>query len=142
MPSEMFVPFFERVAEAVQVAHKRGIVHRDLKPSNVMVIENRRSPAAKATRLRDRQGRVTAALQDDVEQDVGIDKVVTSLIRGPRSAGTGPRRTRTDSNAVTSPDQARDGVPRVHGARAVGQCHRSVPQPPDACAADRVLPIA
>ena len=35
-----FVPFFERVAEVVHAAHKRGIVHRDLKPSNVMVIDS------------------------------------------------------------------------------------------------------
>ena len=39
MPLGQFVPFFERIAEAVQAAHKRGIVHRDLKPSNIMVIE-------------------------------------------------------------------------------------------------------
>jgi serine/threonine-protein kinase len=39
MPFETFVPFFERVAQVVQAAHKRGIVHRDLKPSNVMVME-------------------------------------------------------------------------------------------------------
>jgi WD40 repeat protein/serine/threonine protein kinase len=38
MPLEEFVPFFEKVAEVVQVAHEQGIVHRDLKPSNVMVI--------------------------------------------------------------------------------------------------------
>jgi WD40 repeat protein/serine/threonine protein kinase len=37
MPLEEFVPFFEKVAEVVQVAHEQGIVHRDLKPSNVMV---------------------------------------------------------------------------------------------------------
>jgi WD40 repeat protein/tRNA A-37 threonylcarbamoyl transferase component Bud32 len=39
MPIEVFVPFFERVAQVVQAAHKQGIVHRDLKPSNIMVIE-------------------------------------------------------------------------------------------------------
>jgi serine/threonine-protein kinase len=39
IPLDQFVPFFERVAEVVNVAHQRGIVHRDLKPSNIMVIE-------------------------------------------------------------------------------------------------------
>ena len=39
MPLDQFVPFFECVAQVVQVAHECGIVHRDLKPSNVMVIE-------------------------------------------------------------------------------------------------------
>jgi eukaryotic-like serine/threonine-protein kinase len=39
MPLDKFVPFFDCIAEVVQVAHNRGIVHRDLKPSNVMVIE-------------------------------------------------------------------------------------------------------
>ena len=39
MPPEQFVPFFERLAEVVHVAHERRIVHRDLKPSNVMLIE-------------------------------------------------------------------------------------------------------
>ena len=39
MPLERFVPFFQRLAEVVQVAHERGIIHRDLKPLNVMVIE-------------------------------------------------------------------------------------------------------
>jgi len=38
MPLEELVPFFEKVAEVVQVAHEQGIVHRDLKPSNLMVI--------------------------------------------------------------------------------------------------------
>jgi len=36
---DMFVSFFEQVAEVVQNAHDHGIVHRDLKPSNVMMIE-------------------------------------------------------------------------------------------------------
>jgi len=40
LPLEQFVPFFDRVAEVVQVAHESGIVHRDLKPSNVMIIEH------------------------------------------------------------------------------------------------------
>jgi WD40 repeat protein/serine/threonine protein kinase len=40
MSLEQFVPFFERVAQVVQVAHERGIVHRDLKPSNIMVVES------------------------------------------------------------------------------------------------------
>jgi len=39
MPLDQFVPFFECVAQVVQVAHECGIVHRDLKPSNMMVIE-------------------------------------------------------------------------------------------------------
>ncbi|HEU4728255.1 MAG TPA: protein kinase [Kofleriaceae bacterium] len=37
MSLEQFVPFFERLADVVQAAHRRGIIHRDLKPSNVMV---------------------------------------------------------------------------------------------------------
>jgi len=41
MPLDLFVPFFECVAQVVQAAHDGGIVHRDLKPSNVMVIERR-----------------------------------------------------------------------------------------------------
>jgi serine/threonine-protein kinase len=40
MPLEKLVPFFELIAEVVQVAHNLGIIHRDLKPSNVMVIES------------------------------------------------------------------------------------------------------
>lgn len=40
MPIEVFLPFFEHVAQVVQAAHRRGIVHRDLKPSNIMVIES------------------------------------------------------------------------------------------------------
>lgn len=39
MPLEVFVPFFERVAQVVQAAHEQDIVHRDLKPANIMVIE-------------------------------------------------------------------------------------------------------
>jgi WD40 repeat protein len=39
MPFEVFVPFFECVAEVVHTAHDRGIIHRDLKPANVMLIE-------------------------------------------------------------------------------------------------------
>ena len=38
MPLEQFVPFFERVALAVEATHDRGILHRDLKPSNLMVV--------------------------------------------------------------------------------------------------------
>jgi serine/threonine protein kinase/WD40 repeat protein len=41
MSLEVFVPFFECIAQVVQAAHDRGIVHRDLKPSNMMVIEGR-----------------------------------------------------------------------------------------------------
>lgn len=40
MSLDVFVPFFERVAQVVQAAHEQGIVHRDLKPSNIMVIEH------------------------------------------------------------------------------------------------------
>jgi WD40 repeat protein len=40
MPLEQFVPFFECIAQVVQLAHEGEIVHRDLKPSNVMVIED------------------------------------------------------------------------------------------------------
>jgi WD40 repeat protein/serine/threonine protein kinase len=39
MPLDLFVHFFEAVAQVVQAAHERGIVHRDLKPSNIMVLE-------------------------------------------------------------------------------------------------------
>jgi WD40 repeat protein/serine/threonine protein kinase len=39
MAPELFVPFFERVAQVVHAAHELEIVHRDLKPSNVMVVE-------------------------------------------------------------------------------------------------------
>jgi WD40 repeat protein/serine/threonine protein kinase len=39
MSLEVFVPFFECVAQVLEAAHKLGIVHRDLKPSNIMVIE-------------------------------------------------------------------------------------------------------
>jgi WD40 repeat protein/serine/threonine protein kinase len=41
MSPDQFDPFFECVAQVVQLAHSRGIVHRDIKPSNIMVIEDR-----------------------------------------------------------------------------------------------------
>ena len=37
---EVFVPFFECIAQVVQAAHNRGIVHGHLKPSNVMVVDS------------------------------------------------------------------------------------------------------
>jgi WD40 repeat protein/serine/threonine protein kinase len=39
MPLEVFVPLFDRIAEAVKAVHDQGIVHRDLTASNIMVIE-------------------------------------------------------------------------------------------------------
>jgi len=39
MPLDQFVPFFEGIAEVLQLAHDQGIIHRDLKPSNIMVLE-------------------------------------------------------------------------------------------------------
>jgi len=39
MPLDKFVPFFEGIAEVLQLAHDQGIIHRDLKPSNIMVLE-------------------------------------------------------------------------------------------------------
>src|SRR5512144_1369646 len=39
MPLDQFVPFFEGIAEVLQLAHDQGIIHRELKPSNIMVLE-------------------------------------------------------------------------------------------------------
>jgi serine/threonine-protein kinase len=36
MPLSVVVPIVQRLAEALQAAHRRGIVHRDLKPGNVL----------------------------------------------------------------------------------------------------------
>ena len=36
MPLSTVVPIVQRLAEALQTAHRRGIIHRDLKPGNVL----------------------------------------------------------------------------------------------------------
>jgi len=36
MPLSTVVPIIQRLAEALQTAHRRGIIHRDLKPGNVL----------------------------------------------------------------------------------------------------------
>jgi WD40 repeat protein/serine/threonine protein kinase len=93
MPLAELVPFFECVAQVVQVAHERGIVHRDLKPSNVMVIARGGHLLPKLLDFG------IAKMDHDAPEDPapanarGADEAVTARMRA-----TPPRveRTRTD----------------------------------------------
>ncbi len=95
MSLEQFVPFFERVAEVVHVAHERSIVHRDLKPSNVMVIERggRLLPKLLDLGIAKVENERAAALPEPRAR-LGDDEdgAATAQIRPPQSA----HRTATD----------------------------------------------
>jgi eukaryotic-like serine/threonine-protein kinase len=87
MPLDVFVPFFECIAQVVQAAHERGIVHRDLKPSNMMVIETGGRLFPKLldfgiAKLSDEAGTAEPDEDDQVSQAVvGQDAIETVRIR-------------------------------------------------------------
>jgi len=103
---EQFVPFFERIAQAVQAAHKRGIVHRDLKPSNVMVVEDADRMIPKLLDFGIAKGLHKAAPPVPPPQ-IRSDAPTAAGVVTARMRATPPRRTRTDPRSGSPANQDR-----------------------------------
>jgi serine/threonine protein kinase len=75
----------ERLARAVDSAHRRGIVHRDLKPANILIAEPPTTPLERCT-LKITDFGLAKRLQDEQQQTRSLDILGTPAYMAPEQA--------------------------------------------------------